>query len=153
MGQMGLIGRMARGVEELEFGGSLYEEALALRKEILRDPLGLEWSGEERAAEPERRHFVLLEDGVVVACLSCCETGDGMRLRQMAVREDRQGRGCGRQLVEDVCERLREEGVREVTLHSREVAVGFYEALGFRRVGERFAEVGIPHWRMEIALR
>jgi predicted GNAT family N-acyltransferase len=150
---MGEMVGMARGVEELEFGGSLYEAALSLRKAILRDPLGLEWTEEERALEPERRHFGLVEDGEVVACLSLSESCDGLKLRQMAVREDRQGRGCGRQLVEDVCERLRGEGVRELALHSREVAVGFYEALGFQRVGERFAEVGIPHWRMEIALR
>ena len=140
-------------VREIEFASDHYEAALALRKVILRDPLGLNWTEEERAAEPGDRHFALLEGDVVVACLTCRGTEGGAKLRQMAVREDRQGSGCGRRLMEGVCERLRGEGITEVFLHAREPVVGFYEALGFERVGERFHEVGIPHWRMEIVLR
>ena len=140
-------------IEELEFGSCLYQEALALRKVILRDPLGIDWTEEERRADPGDRHFGLLEGGAVVACLSFRDTGLGRKLRQMAVREDRQGSGCGRCLMEQVCAKLRDEGISEVFLHAREPVVGFYEALGFERVGERFHEVGIPHWRMEIVLR
>ena len=36
-------------VEEVEFGSSGYEATLALRKRVLRDPLGLEWTDEEKA--------------------------------------------------------------------------------------------------------
>ena len=140
-------------VEELEFASPLYEEALALRKVILRDPLGIDWTEEERRAEPGDRHFGLIEDEAVVACLSFRATGGGPKLRQLAVREDRQGSGCGRRLMEHVCAQLRGEGITEVFLHAREPVVGFYEALGFERVGERFHEVGIPHCRMEIVLR
>jgi GNAT superfamily N-acetyltransferase len=140
-------------VREVEFGGPQYEAALALRKVILRDPLGIDWTEEDWRAEPGDRHFGLIEDGEVVACLSCRVTGEGIKLRQMAVREDRQGGGLGRQLVEAVCDRLREEGVGRVHLHARETAVGFYERLRFARVGGRFTEVGLPHWKMEISLR
>jgi predicted GNAT family N-acyltransferase len=42
----------------------------------------------------------------------------------------------------------REHGFTDMILHARESAVPFYERLGYERVGERFEEVSIPHWRM-----
>lgn len=144
---------MARKVTQVEYGGPAYRRALDLREEVLRKPLGLRWSEEERRAEPGDRHFALVEDQDILACLSCRTTSDGPKIRQMAVRTDRQGQGCGRELVEEVCARLRGERADRVFLHAREAVVGFYQALGFHPVGEGFTEVGLPHRRMEIALR
>ena len=67
----------------------------------------------------------------------------------MAVEPDRQRAGLGRGLLKGVEALLGSEGVREVELNAREVAVGFYERAGYARVGGQFTEVGIPHWRME----
>jgi len=35
--------------------------------------------------------------------------------------------------------------VKEIRLHARETALGFYERLGFVGEGARFLEVSIPH--------
>ena len=67
----------------------------------------------------------------------------------MAVRSDRQGEGLGRMLLEGLLQLLGGEGVERVELHSRAWAVGFYERLGFERVGNSFQEVGLEHWKME----
>ena len=40
-----------------------------------------------------------------------------------------------------------------MTLHARQVAVPFYERLGYSIVGEPFEEVSIPHFKMEKGLR
>ena len=34
-------------------------------------------------------------------------------------------------------------------MHARETAVGFYEKLGYKVVGDKFTEVTIPHYVME----
>ena len=140
-------------LEELEYGSARYQEALALRHTVLREPLGLEWTARELEGEERSRHFALLREGQVVACVSMQELArEIVKLRQMAVGEAWRGRGYGRRLVEDMITRYRGEGRALILLHAREAAVGFYEGLGFVRSGARFREVGLPHWRMELPL-
>ncbi len=71
------------------------------------------------------------------------------RLFQMAVAPDQQGKGLGRVLVSALEDHLRSGGsVKEITLHAREVAVGFYLKLGYSIFGEEFEEVGVKHRHM-----
>ncbi len=69
-------------------------------------------------------------------------------MRQVAVPNKRRGHGVGRDLVKFAEALVWAECGDEIFLHSREPVVGFYEALGYERVGESFAEIGIPHQRM-----
>ena len=134
---------------EFEFGAEGYERTLGLRKRILRDPLGLEWTAEEIGWEPRERHFALMEGEELVACVVIRPLGEGVvKLRQMAVEPEWQGRGAGRRLLEGVEEALRRDGLKRIELNARDTAVGFYEKLGFGKVGEEFIEVTIPHWKM-----
>ena len=136
-------------VEEVEFGSSGYEATLALRKRVLRDPLGLEWTDEEKAWEPKERHFSLWDGDTLVACVVIRPLEEEtVKLRQMAVEPEQQGGGAGRVLMEGVESQLREDGVKRVELNARDTAVGFYEKLGYGTVGEEFYEVTIPHWKM-----
>ena len=139
---------------EIEYGSTLYEAELALRDEMLRKPLGLKVYAEASEAEVGYRHFALQAgDGELVACLMCVPLGpDSVKIRQMAVREAHQGSGLGRQLMQEVETLLRREGIGHFMLHARHTAVGFYEKLGYKAVGEPFEEVGIPHQRMEKSL-
>ncbi|RAQ30601.1 hypothetical protein DPQ25_03690 [Hydrogeniiclostridium mannosilyticum] len=43
----------------------------------------------------------------------------------------------------------RARGHRLLWLNARRTAEGFYLRLGYRRTGEEFLELGIPHIRME----
>jgi predicted GNAT family N-acyltransferase len=141
---------MNEEVVELEYGGTGYHRALELRHAVLRKPLGLDLFKEPISGEAENRHFGIERDGELLACLMCVPIGTGsIQIRQMAVREDRQGSGLGRRLMEAVEVRLRAEGTRLLVLNARVPAVGFYEKLGYQPIGERFIEVGIPHQRME----
>ena len=88
---------------EVTFGSPAYEHTLSLRKRILRDPLRLEWSEEEKAWEARERHFALREDGRVIACVVARDLGEHVfKLRQMAVEPLRQKAGLGRELLERV---------------------------------------------------
>ena len=136
-------------LEEAEFGSETYFGMLALRKRILRDPLNLEWTEEERSWEEKERHFGCAVEKRIVACLVIRSLSDGVvKLRQMAVDLDCQGAGFGRRLICGVEEVLAGEQISIIELHARETALGFYEKLGFTREGEKFLEVNIPHWKM-----
>ncbi len=75
------------------------------------------------------------------------------RLLQMAVEPSRHGKGIGQQLLRALEAEVARRGFREVTLHAREAAVGFYAQLGYEVFGEPFTEVGIPHRHMRRAVR
>ena len=121
-------------------------ESIKLRSELLREPLGLLFSDEELAAEIDQYHLGALDDGEVVAILLLVDEGEAgvIRMRQVAVAEDRQGQGIGHELVRFSERFAREKGYREMTLHAREGAVGFYRSMDYDVVSNRFSEVGIP---------
>ncbi|MEX0331250.1 MAG: GNAT family N-acetyltransferase [Puniceicoccaceae bacterium] len=138
---------------EIAHGTELYTQELELRENLLRKPIGLEHSEAELEKEVGYRHFGLLREGHLVACLMVVPHAEGLaQIRQMAVREDMQGRGFGRFLMTAVEPILRASGVGRIFLNARDRAIAFYEKLGYAGVGEPFTEVGIPHLRMEKAL-
>lgn len=103
--------------------------------------------------EPEEWQFAGFVEATVAACVSARWLDERrVKVRQMAVDPCRQRSGLGRALIRKVERTLEEHGAERLELHAREEAVGFYEKLGYLRAGERFEEVGLPHWRMEKAL-
>jgi predicted GNAT family N-acyltransferase len=116
---------------------------------VLRKPLG---HGREAVAFPfegESLHLVALDGRQVVGCVlfhpEGTETG---RLFQMAIEPERQGAGLGTRLVRGLEVAVAGMGFREVTLHARDAAVGFYARLGYVSFGAPYVEVGIPHQNM-----
>ncbi len=75
-----------------------------------------------------------------------------VRLRGMAVDPERRGEGIGRRLVEAAVARLRADHAEVLWANARDTAVGFYERMGWRVVGDGFVEIGIPHHAMVIEL-
>ncbi|MEX0324386.1 MAG: GNAT family N-acetyltransferase [Puniceicoccaceae bacterium] len=135
---------------EIEFGSPLYKAELDLRDRLLRIPLGLDIRSDDLTTEQEYRHFGILQDNILVACLVAVPRDPGqMQLRQIAVEEYLQGKGIGRIIMQKAEAILAEAGVDCLVLNSRDTAVGFYQRLGYEPVGEGFVEVGIPHRRME----
>jgi len=136
-------------ISTIEHDSDAYWQALLMRDGILRAPLGLDYSEEDIAAESSDVHIVAIERGEIVGTLLLRAAGDGLvQMRQVAVPKKRQGHGVGRDLVKFAEALVWAECGDEIFLHSREPVVGFYEALGYERVGESFMEVGIPHQRM-----
>ncbi|QKT04285.1 GNAT family N-acetyltransferase [Ectothiorhodospiraceae bacterium 2226] len=132
------------------YGTSQYAAARALREAVLRRPLGLTLSAQDVQGEQDQLHYGMFDArGAALACVSVALGDAGRaRVRQMAVAAALQGRGLGRALLQAVEADLRARGVRELMLHARLQAVGFYRRQGYRVVGEPFLEVGMPHRRM-----
>jgi ribosomal protein S18 acetylase RimI-like enzyme len=135
---------------EIGYGSREYAEALILRTAILRAPLGLSYSEADLAVESSYRHGAGFLEGKIVVygqMKNSVETG-WLQMKQVAVDAALQGSGIGRALIGFLEGVAREAGVLGIVLHARESAAGFYDRLGYVREGERFIEVGIPHWKM-----
>jgi N-acetylglutamate synthase-like GNAT family acetyltransferase len=88
--------------------------------------------------------------------LGCCvltrvDAGT-IRLRQMAVPNNMQGKGIGRALMIFAENIARDLGYKKLCMHARTTAAGFYQKLGYSVAGDVFTEVTIPHYIMEKAL-
>ena len=143
-------------IREVAHGSPEYLAAVELRRDVLRRPLGLDYSEAQLAAEASQVHLVAygsLEGGEALGCMSLGRRPDGSgQIRQAAVRHDQQGRGVGRLLVEALETAARRRGDPRIVLHARCPVIGFYERLGYRVEGPEFDEVGIPHRMMGKAL-
>lgn len=143
----------APSFREIPHGTAAYVQTVALRDEILRRPLGLAFNPEELAAEKDSFHLTCWQGDELVACLVLKPLSqEQIRLRQMAVRREFQGRGLGTGLVRYSEAFAWARGYRTMVLHARATAVGFYARLDYHVQGERFLEVTIPHYAMEKTL-
>ncbi|MBD0350982.1 MAG: GNAT family N-acetyltransferase [Flavisolibacter sp.] len=134
----------------IDHGSPEYQQMLKLRDEILRKPLGLTFSDEELAREKDNLLIAAYEDDQMIGCCMLVEEDpETVRLRQMAVLNDLQGKGLGRALMNFAENLARDRGYKKITMHARKNAVGFYEKMGYKRKGGEFEEITIPHYIME----
>jgi predicted GNAT family N-acyltransferase len=133
------------------FGTPEFDEMLALRYKVLREPLDMDYNPEQIEAEYDSRHLACYNsDWTLLGCLTLLPLDEkAVKMRQVAVAPKAQGRGVGRLLVEESELWARMKGYGKMEMHAREPAVPFYKKLHYHVVGERFMEVGIPHFKME----
>lgn len=55
----------------------------------------------------------------------------------------------GKRLLEKAIEEAGKRGAKNVHLHARHYAIGFYKKAGFKEKGERFMEINMEHCEME----
>ena len=133
----------------VKHGTGEYDETVALRDEVLRRPLGLEFDPEELAEERDSFHLTCRRGDRLAACLVLKPLSHRrIHMRQLAVRGDLRGRGIGQRLAKYSETFARDLGYEEIVLHARETAVEFYEKAGYEVRGDRFVEVTLPHFPM-----
>jgi predicted GNAT family N-acyltransferase len=141
-------------VEQIQYGTGTYKLALELRYEILRKPLGLEYSKEDLAKEKDDFHFVAYSDHKIAGYLMLSPLSKNeIKMRQVAVGSNFQGKGIGGALVEAAEKFALANGYTVIILNAREPAVKFYTSRGYVIYGEAFIEVTIPHRKMKKALK
>ena len=134
----------------IDHGSREYQQMVHLRNEILRRPLGLQFTPEELEKEKEEILIGAFEEEKMLGCcMLIMEAPASVRLRQMAVLNNLQGKGIGRALMQFAENIARDRGFQKITMHARKTAVGFYEKLGYQVSGQEFEEVTIPHYIME----
>jgi GNAT superfamily N-acetyltransferase len=134
----------------IDHGTAEYYQMVKLRDDILRKPLGLTFTPEELESEKSNMLIAAFEDERILGCCMLVEEQPGtVRLRQMAVLNDLQGKGIGRALMNFAENLARDSGYRILRMHARVNAIGFYEKVGYKVSGDQFEEVTIPHYMME----
>lgn len=114
-------------------------QVAALEKECFSDP----WSQRSVASELENPLALWLvweEDGQVLGYVGSQTVLDETDMMNVAVSAQARRRGIAQALVEGLCDRLRRQGSRCLTLEvraSNAPAIALYEKLGFRQVGRR----------------
>jgi N-acetylglutamate synthase-like GNAT family acetyltransferase len=134
----------------IDYGSHEYEQMLRLRYDLLRKPLGLTFDQKELEKEKEDVLMGAFEDDRMLGCCLLTRISDkSMRLRQMAVPNNMQGKGIGRALMVFAENIARDMGYETLTMHARVTATGFYEKLGYVKKDGQFIEITIPHVIME----
>jgi predicted GNAT family N-acyltransferase len=134
----------------IDHGTVEYQQMIKLREELLRKPLGLSFTVDELEKEKENMLIAAFEDDQMLACCMLVEeTPDTVRLRQMAVLNDLQGKGIGRALMNFAENIARDRGYKKISMHARKAVVGFYERMDYKVTGTEFVEITIPHVLME----
>ena len=137
-------------LKQIDHGTKEYQQMVQLRNEVLRQPLGLSFSQDELAQEKDEILIGAFEDDKMLACCMLSKAENKcLRLRQMAVQNNLQGKGIGASMLYFAETLSRDKGYKKLIMHARETAVGFYEKLGYNVVGDKFTEVTIPHYVME----
>src|SRR5690349_25025228 len=138
----------------LDHGTVEYRQMVKLRDDMLRRPLGLTFTEQELEQEKDNMLIAAFEDEEMLGCCMLVEENqDTVRLRQMAVLNDLQGKGIGRALMNFAENLARDRGYKILSMHARKNAVGFYEKMGYNVASAEFIEVTIPHFVMEKKLR
>lgn len=137
----------------IDHGTKEYQQMIRLRLDILRKPLGLNFQPEELEKEKDDVLIGAFEDDRILGCCLLTKVDDKtVRLRQMAVPNNLQGKGIGRALMIFAENIARDMGYSILSMHARKTAIGFYEKLGYRTTGNEFVEVTIAHFNMEKVL-
>ncbi len=137
-------------LKQIDHGSKEYRQMVDLRNEILRRPLGLTFAPEELAREKEDILIGAFDDDEMLACcLMTKADNNSLRLRQMAVQNNLQGKGIGASMMYFAETVARDKGYKKLFMHARKSAIGFYEKLGYKTVGDEFEEVTLPHYVME----
>ena len=134
----------------IDYGSPEYQQMVKLRDTVLRKPLGLTFTTEDLESEIDNILIAAFEEERMLGCCMLVEEKpDIVRLRQMAVLNALQGKGIGRALMNFAENIARDRGYKVVKMHARINSIVFYEKVGYKKKGDEFIEVTIPHYVME----
>ena len=134
----------------IDHGSNEYRQMIKLRDDILRKPLGLGFSPQELEKEKGNMLIGAFEDDDMLGCCMLVEENpETVRLRQMAVLNDLQGKGIGRALMNFAENLARDRGYKIMSMHARKNSAGFYEKMGYKIASDEFTEITIQHYVME----
>jgi predicted GNAT family N-acyltransferase len=144
---------MTLSIRTVAYASPDHEAAVALRRAVLRTPLGLDFTAEQLASEADDTHFAAFDGSRLVgAVVMTPYNAQTVKLRQMAVAPDARGHGVGAALLKSFEAHARAAGLSGVTLAARVTAQDFYARNGYTAEGDIFEEVTLPHIRMTKAL-
>ncbi|EGF89244.1 acetyltransferase GNAT family protein [Asticcacaulis biprosthecium C19] len=131
-----------------------YDTMVALRRAILRTPLGLDFTADQLTAEAGDVHLAAFAGDELIGTVVLTPYKEAtFKLRQMAVADSHRGRAVGTQLLMAAEHTARGEGATRILLAARVTARDFYARHGYEVEGEAYIEVTLPHVTMSKVLK
>ena len=127
-----------------------YKEYDLFRWEILRKPLGKDITTLKDKYEESAFHLIGVINKKIIACGRLhFNYKDEAQIRYMAVSENFQGTGIGKQILRLLENNAKENKAKKIVLNARDHAIGFYETSGYKITKEyNGSDTGIPHTSM-----
>lgn len=97
-------------------------------------------------------HFGAFEDNKLVGVVSLFQKGTDWQFRKLAVVADGQGKGIGTEILADVTAFVARENGTRLWCNARLSATGFYEKMGYTKIGNEFQKNGVDYIIMEKSL-
>ena len=88
---------------------------------------------------------MLSEKNIPLATARYRKTENGIKMERFAVLKSKRGKGYGIKILKKMILDLSHSKLTKY-LHARVQVVQFYEKVGFKKIGEKFDEVGIMHY-------
>ncbi len=128
-------------------------KVFGLRFLVFVDEQGVPREIELDSEDAHAVHIIAEDGGEAVGCARVIASGTDAHIGRLAVKREYRGRGIGRAVFRLAVDISLGRGASLIWFHAQLHAVGFYEKLGFHRVGDVFLEAGIEHVRMERVCR
>jgi predicted GNAT family N-acyltransferase len=129
-----------------------FEAYFLLRYNILRKPWNQPFGSEKDEQEGQCIHAMACDKNknVVGVCRLQFNSAGEAQIRYMAVKDDVQGMGVGRKLIDFLECKVRQKNTKKIILQSRENAVEFYKKNGYVIIEKSYLLWGqIQHYLME----
>ena len=123
-----------------------HQICLSIRRKVFIEEQGISEAIEMDDDRIDATNFFALLNDEYVGTARYQTTRDGIKLERFAVLRSYRNLGIGRALVKFMLNTLHRDD--EIYLHAQESVVEFYTPLGFKKIGKRFFEADIPHWKM-----
>ncbi|PCI59157.1 MAG: GNAT family N-acetyltransferase [Gammaproteobacteria bacterium] len=113
-----------------------FEKYYQLRWQILRKPWQQPLGSEQDELEQQACHRMLVDKkNNVLAVARLHKTSQHQaQIRYMAVTENQQGLGLGKQLIQTLEDEASKQGITEIVLNAREQALKFYQKQGYQQL-------------------
>ena len=128
-----------------------YKEYDLFRWEILRKPIGKDITSLKDKFEKSAFHLIGIKDKEIIACGRLhFNNKDEAQIRYMAVSENLQGTGIGKQILDLLEKNAKENNAKRIILNARDHAIGFYKISGYKTEKKyNGSDTGIPHTTMK----
>ena len=123
-------------------------EIASVRRAVFIEEQNVPESIELDGKDPDCRHVLACDrSGAPVGTARISASG---RIGRMAVLREYRRLGVGREILREIMDYGRANGITDFHVSSQVSAVGFYKKMGFVPYGEEFEEAGIMHIGMRL---
>ena len=127
---------------------SEFADCLKVRRRVFIEEQGVSESDDLDGKDTLAIHALARIDGNAVGTTRIRIDGNKAEIERVAVLREWRKRGIGSALIKALENEARKRGATQFCLSAQTHATGFYESLGYRKIGNEFMEVGIPHVMM-----